>query len=221
MAEIKDEDIVLKADEFPSNSESSKKQEEIIENKEPVMPRLNKIDKKDITTKKKSLFDQALEIGKDAFGYSIKEVLIPAFKNLVWDMLMSSSRRMIFGDDYKYRSSNSWYDDRPKYTNYSTHFASNYIKDDRPALLGAKELDQIVCRRREQAADILEDAKSYIEKYGSISVSLLYDSAGLSVDYTFEKFGWSDDPRFNLDRARIIPCKEGYLLELPRPIRLD
>jgi hypothetical protein len=52
--------------------------------------------------------------------------------------------------------------------------------------------------------------------YGQASISDLYELVGITANFTDNKWGWTDLRSSSVSRAR-----DGYLLNLPRPILLD
>ena len=75
-------------------------------------------------------------------------------------------------------------------------------------------LETIVFESREEAETVLDGLLENIRTYGYTSVSDLYDLADVkNINYTNHKFGWEC-----LNTAKIDRVRDGYILNLPKPI---
>lgn len=70
---------------------------------------------------------------------------------------------------------------------------------------------------RVEAESTIDTLKEAIYTYGYVSVSELYSLADMnSCTYLDNKYGW-----VNLDKAKVIRLRNGYSLELPKPIPIQ
>lgn len=69
---------------------------------------------------------------------------------------------------------------------------------------------------RGEAENLLEILLELIDNYGQATVEDFYEGANLETQFVDRKFGWRQ-----LGGAHIRLSKDGYILELPRPIELD
>ena len=76
-----------------------------------------------------------------------------------------------------------------------------------------KHVDNIILDSRETAENVLNALKEIINEYGFVTVTDMYDLAGLDAPYTGQKYGWLD-----LKEAKIIRVRSGYKLVLPEII---
>lgn len=74
-------------------------------------------------------------------------------------------------------------------------------------------VDDIILDSRETAENVLNASKEIINEYGFVTISDVYDLAGLNATYTEQKYGWVD-----LKEAKIIRVRSGYKLVLPEII---
>lgn len=74
----------------------------------------------------------------------------------------------------------------------------------------SKHVGDIFFDSRETAERVLELSKEMINKYGFVTITNMYDLAGLNTTYTEQKYGWVD-----LKEAKIIRVRSGYKLVLP------
>lgn len=77
-------------------------------------------------------------------------------------------------------------------------------------------LQEVVFIGRSSAEDTLNNMKQCITQYGFVSVSDYYDLSGITGKYTDAKFGW-----VNIKNVEIKRTKNGYIIDLPQPIRID
>lgn len=73
----------------------------------------------------------------------------------------------------------------------------------------------IVVGTQEYASDILANAYDLLNQYRVVAVGDLYESAGITPAPHHNSYGW-----YSLDGARITKQRDGYLIELPRPVHL-
>ena len=69
---------------------------------------------------------------------------------------------------------------------------------------------------RRDAEEILNYIGDLIDEYGFVTVADLYDLAGVSGNYTNNKYGWTD-----ISNAEIVRLKDGYMIKLPKIRKLD
>ena len=70
--------------------------------------------------------------------------------------------------------------------------------------------DQFIFESRDKAERVLKDMKYIIDKYGFVTEADLHDLCDRPSCSTDNTYGW-----VNLNKARIIRIKEGYMLRLP------
>lgn len=164
---------------------------------------------------------------KMSFQESMVEVLVPGIRKVAFDTLRQSLERLILGNAGPIR--------RDIYNNARGTFGSN-INYNKPLASAASQyqnpgptqrsltwqaraqhdFDQIVLENREDAAQVVGALQECIDQYGMARVSDLYDSLGITSDFTDEAWGWTD-----LTGAGATYSTDGYLLKLPKPIPLN
>lgn len=140
--------------------------------------------------------------------YLIFEVLIPAAKNMVSDAISEGVNKVLFGDSRARTGSSQ----KPRYTSYNT--VSTVRPEPRMTTRqrGSHDFSDIITGTRGEAEDVLDGLRTLIMQYEVATVSDMYTLAGITADFTDEKWGWTD-----LRSASIRPARGGYLLVLPRP----
>lgn len=198
---------------YPSNSHKSRN----IDKKEKPKPQ--KIVKNGVVQKKKTLGKKLAEsfLGDDTKSvgqYMIYDVLIPAAKSTISDMVSGGMERLLFGEvrsDKSHRGKNksyvsyaSYYNNRDRETSSSQRSRNRYAFDD------------IILKSRGEAEEVISMLVDYIEDYGQATVGDLYDLVGVTSQFTDQKYGWE-----NLSDAGVSRVRDGYLLDLPKPKLLD
>lgn len=183
-----------------------------------------------VITRKKPLHKRFLETfaGGDARGaseYVIMEVLIPAAKDAIADAVSQGIEKIIFGEVKSSRrgsryGGSSYGSSQNSYTRYSSPTKANTYGRPEPRLSyrarASHDFKEIVLATRIEAEGVLQGLDEMIERYGTASVTNLYNLVGVTGDYTDNKWGWKDSHGFDIQRVR-----EGYLLDLPKPEPID
>ena len=146
-------------------------------------------------------------------SYILLDVLAPAIKKAISDIVTNGIDMILYGETGKTKSNSnaskvsyrSYYDrgnDRRDYSEARTKTGYNY--------------DDIILDNRGEAEDVLSRMEELISTYGVVSVADLYDLVGVTGNYTDNKYGWSD-----LSTVSIMRTKYGYMLKLPKALPLN
>lgn len=200
--------------EYVSNSHKSKKEKEANEEKNiervvsgPVSPR-----------KKSELRKMA-----DAFisddcsnvkSYVVMEVIVPAIRNLIEDIIIDTTHMIFRGE----RGS------RDRRKNERTPYYRSYERErdrDRRSYRDSRtytgyDYENYVIPSRDEANEVLCRMDDLMSMYKTVSVADFYELVGVRCNYTDNKYGWS-----NLRNARVVPVRDGYVIELPKAMPLD
>lgn len=158
-------------------------------------------------------------------GYIFNDVLLPAIKKAVTDIVIDGIQMLLYGDVKRSRS------DRDRRSGYSyvsyDRFYDRYDDDrryrdrdrdrDRDRRRGYSP-DTIVYDTRGEAEDVLEQMDAVIEKYGMVKVSDMCEFSAISSNYTDEKYGWT-----NINSAEVMRTAtgDGWTIRMPRCKPLD
>lgn len=188
--------------------------------KEAEERRPQKIITSEVTTKEKSATKKFAEkFFEDEVSnvktYILWDVIIPAIKNVISDIVGNSVDMMLYG-----RTRN-----RPQrgtstgnttmvgglsgYTGYGTFSSRQTGISQRNR--DNYDLDEFVFQSRADAEIVLDTLKEIVSKYKAASVADLCDLIGRSSQYTDVKYGWTD-----LRGADVQRVREGYVLIMPR-----
>ena len=196
-------------EEYKSNSHKSRAEAAKREHK------VEKVVTGTVKTKKKGGLHKFTDvfISEDAGNvksYIFMDVLVPAIKKAISDIVTNGIEMMLYGESGRKKSSNA---SRISYR--------DYYKDDRqPRERGLArsnyDFDDIILDNRGEAEDVLICMNDIIENYGLVSVADFYDLVGVTGNYTDNKYGWSD-----IRSANVVRVYDGYMIKLPRALPLN
>lgn len=170
-----------------------------------------------VKTKKKSKFDKFMGnfISEDAKGvksYVFGEVLIPAIKKAISDIVTDGIDIILYGESRGNKKRSTA--DRVSYRNYydrDNNRSDRY--NDRQSYLSAYSYDDIILSTRGEAEDVLNRMDELMDTYGLVRVADMYDLVGITGNYTDNNYGWT-----NIRNAEIIRVRDGYMIKMPRAI---
>jgi hypothetical protein len=171
-----------------------------------------------VLTKKKSAFskftDEIIsEDAKNVKSYVLGEVLIPAIKKAISDIVTDGIDMILYGESRK--GGRRTTADRVSYTSYSSRAAGP--RDYRtPSFDNRYSYDDIILANRADAQDVLDRMDEIVETYGVVTVADLKDLVGISGAYTDNKYGWTSTKAMDVIRTR-----DGYMIKTPRAMPID
>lgn len=210
-------------DEFPGNSLKATKPSPA---KSEQPKKIEKVVVGEVVRQKKPLGRRMSEtfFGGDAqgvVGYVFMDVLVPALKDLVVDMVKTGIERAVFGESRPVSRQNATRYGGTGYTSYNRYSTSAFSRPEprreEPREMSRKarsshDFDEIILATRAEAQEVIDRMFDLINQYESASVADLYELVGVSGNYTDEKYGWVD-----FRGASVVRVRGGYLLDLPRP----
>lgn len=200
-------------DDYKPNSHSYKERQKQEQAQLPEK-KIEKVVTGAVKTKKKSELNKLANIfisedAKDVKSYIFMDVLVPAIKNTIYDMVTNSLSMIFFkGSGHNKKTSGvsnisyrSYYDQRDtgRYQSEPARTRTGYNYDD------------IILESRMEAEEVITRMDELIETYGVVSVADLYDLIGKTSEYTDNKYGWT-----NIRNAEAIRVRDGYMLKLPK-----
>lgn len=146
--------------------------------------------------------------------YILSDVLIPAAKKLVSDIVKDGIEMILYGSTGREKRSNGFRADYVSYNRYSDRkYEDRRLSDS--SVRTSYRYDDIILESRGEAEEVLDSMCDLIETYGMVSVMDLYDLVGIQGQYTDNKYGWT-----NLRNAEPVRTRDGYMLKLPKAIPL-
>ena len=196
---------------YPSNAHSDRehKVEKVIEGR--------------VTKKKKSFCKEIKEsvVGEDVSNvksYIIWDVLIPAIKSTIVDMVTGGIETLFYGSAKSSSRRNS--ERKNSYVSYNSMYDNRNSSRGREETLRKNKttttFDEFIFESRTEAETVLGHLVDLIEDYGMVSVADFYELIGETSTFTDNKYGW-----VNLANATTSRVRGGYVIDLPRPVNLD
>lgn len=171
-----------------------------------------------VITKKKSAFRKFTEefISEDAKNvksYVFGEVLIPAVKKAISDIVTDGIDMILYGESRRGNKRSTA--DRVSYRNY--YDRGGYSSREPRSDIGSRySYDDIILNSRSEAEDVLVRMDELMESYGLVRVADLYDLVGITGNYTDNKYGWT-----NIRNAEVVRVRDGYAIKMPRAVPID
>ena len=200
--------------DYAPNSHKSKEEKAITE--VPERKKLEKVVTGKVKTKKRNEISKLGEIfiaedARNVKSYILMEVLVPAVKKAISDIVTNGIDMLLFGEGGRTRKTSSastvsyrnYYDQkdvtRRDYSSARVRTRTGYSYDD------------IILETRGEAEEVLARMDELIETYGIVSVADMYDLVGKTCNYTDNKYGWT-----NILNAEPIHVRDGYMLKMPK-----
>lgn len=206
-------------DKYHGNSQKQKNKAATVDARpEPV-----KLVSHPVGKKKKPLGSKLKEFffaqdARSVAGYVVMEVLMPAARDLAYDMISKGAGRMMYGERGG-RMPSGAPGMRPMYhepVNRGVRGAMTVPYGQRqfqPQQMGLMApADEFVLTNREDAEVIIDALNEEIQLYGFVDMYRLKVMLGLPATFTDQRLGWE-----NLRGARMVQHREGWLMELPTP----
>lgn len=152
-------------------------------------------------------------------NYIFMDVLVPAIKKAIYDIVTNGIDMFLYGGTGKGRSSSS----SGGKVNYRTYYDQKNDRGNGVSYRGSEnsnrngfEYDDIVFRNRGEAEAVKQEMMDVISRYGMVTVNDLYEAIGETAPYTAQKYGWMD-----VSSATTVRVRDGYKLNLPRAVPID
>lgn len=207
--------------EYKPNSNRFKESQRKEDNSQEIK-RIEKVVAGPVKTRKKSKFSKFTEefISEDAKNvksYVLGEVLIPAIKKAISDIVTDGIDIILYGESRRGGRSRS-NADRVSYRNYYDGGSYNrpQMNERRALMAGQYSYDDIILPTRGEAEDVLARMDELMDTYGLVRVADLYDLVGITGNYTDNKYGWT-----NITRAEIVRTRDGFMIKMPRAVPID
>lgn len=153
-------------------------------------------------------------------GYILHDVLIPAAKNTIQEMVQSGIEMLLFGER---RSKSRDRDRGSTKISYGSYYRDREdSRRERPRARSRDKFDlsEIYFRDGRDADDVLRNLCDALEEYEQVTVADYFDFAGIEgASWAHQKYGWDDNN--DLRDARCTHTRNGWQILLPDPTPLD
>lgn len=164
-----------------------------------------------------SLMDDYIKPRLKDFGKEMKLKLM----QFAFDSVTDCLGMIIFGKGGRRKSNGTYY--------YSSTFSApssqvsyeTYYEKDGKLIKGEAPKDDVMLRRvvivsYGKAKEVLDVLNDYIQRYRRAYVADYYQKVGLVPSKTDFNYGWTD-----LSGVNILPYRDGYIIDLPKPIPIQ
>jgi hypothetical protein len=164
--------------------------------------------------------------GADVGSYIVHDVVIPAAKSTIADLVEGAIEMILFGDGA--RNPRIRRAGGKSYVSYADLYSKGAPAQGRrasmsrrshnvePASMVRNDFSGVVLGSRDEAEIVLSQMIDLVDEYDVVSVRELYELVGLPTDFTDNKIGW-----FDLDGVVTKRTRDGWAIELPRPRVID
>lgn len=197
-------------DDYKPNSHRFKEEQKTDVKEESK--KLEKVVNGSVKVRKKSHLKEAL-ISEDASNiksYIVMDVLIPAIKKAISDIVKNGIEMLLYGDSGRsngQRSPSSSVSYRDYYDRRDDRYRPN------PSQRQGRSIDDLVIESRGEAEEVLTRMDELLETYKMVTVADFYDLVGVTCDYTDNNYGWT-----SLRSAEVVRVRDGYIIKLPRAL---
>lgn len=202
---------------YTPNSHKYKEQQKAAATEEK---RVQKVVKGPVKTKKNEVRKFAdIFISEDVANvknYIFMDVLVPAIKKAIYDIVTNGIDMFLYGGSGRSRSGSSG--TKVNYRNYydQKNTNNNYRGSEPSRNHNAFDYDDIVFSNRGEAEAAKQQMQDIVARYGIVTVNDLYEMTPLSAPYTSQKYGWMD-----VSNVEVVRVRDGYILKLPRAVPID
>ena len=146
-------------------------------------------------------------------SYVVTDVIIPAAKKLIWDVISDGTSMILFGETGRNKPRSN-----ASRVSYAKYYDDPRDRGDRfantaPVRRGI-EYDNITFDTRGEAELVIDGLCDIIDRYGHATIIDLYDLADLTAPaHTSAKYGWT-----TMGAATVQRVRDGFILKLPRAV---
>lgn len=150
--------------------------------------------------------------------FVVAEVFVPALRNLIYDIVSKGSHRILFGTSQIARRgvTTSGPVTSLKTAYHEARSQGEPVRSISPEAAARHSFEDISLEFHSEAIDVLEKLVARIDRYRAVTVADFYQFLGMPTGFPDRKWGWT-----NLDEANVRQTRDGYVFDLPRPIKLD
>lgn len=204
----------------PIPDNSLKARDETASKEQPIEAKkeLSKIVEGKVTTRKPPWWKRAARslIADDATNigdFVLSDILIPAAKNLIRDIIVGGTDRTLFGSGRGRRGLGLRHEGpvsslRTRYDRMSEEPSRGLTREQR----ARHDFQLITLDSRQEAIEVVEALIDQIVRFRVATVTDLYDLVGVTGSYADQRWGWTD-----LSTADIVQNRGGWLIDLPSP----
>ena len=140
------------------------------------------------------------------------DIVVPAIKSTISDGFQTFIDMLLYGDTGRPRSRQPIGRGHVSYNSMYDSNSRNKVQTRSLGRLRVGQIDDVILGSRVDAERVVRYLQDYIDQYGLVQLSELYDAVGHDTSWTDHDYGWDDISGYSIRRVH-----EGFLLELPNP----
>lgn len=211
--------------EFKPNSRKYHLEQEQSENPQVPEKKVEKVIQGSGTKQKRGIGKRFIDIFidenvSDVKTYLFYDVLVPAIKENFADLVNSAVNLLLFGEVARRSARRQGGNGTGSKINYGGYFNSNQRPERLPRYERSRvahNFDDVYFNTRGEAELVLDGMMDILSDYKQVTVADFYDLAGVSTEFTDNKYGWTDLRGTSIKGS---PSR-GYWIELPKCVALD
>ena len=190
------------------------------EEKQMPKKKVEKVISGSATVRKRGLWRRFIDIffngdAKDVKSYIVFDVLVPSIKETINSIINKGTEMILFGESSRSSKKSS---SGGTYVSYGSPYRGDREKlpsSNRNRMV--RRFDDIKFETRGDAEQVLDILMELLSVYNQATVGDFYDAVGITPEWTedVESYGWTD-----ISSARVSRIRDGYILEMPRCIKL-
>lgn len=157
----------------------------------------------------------AREVGQ----HVVMDVIVPQLRGMVVDAGIQMLERTILGESRQRSSSSSSSSARSSrgsnYVAYNRYSGGSMGSESEAINFRSNEVREVIVETRGDAQNVLDELFRHIDRYNAVSVAYYYELVGITGKFTDHQWGWT-----NLNASGVSHVREGYRIELPKPISI-
>ena len=172
--------------------------------------KIDKVVTGNVKKKRSSKFLSSIFATEDAGkvkSYVVLDVLIPAFKKAIYDVITSGIEILLYGESGRRSKSGA---SKISYASYYDGGSSMRTREP-SARYSSYGYEDYVIDNRGEAEEVLSKMEELVDVYGMASIADYYELIGVTGNFTDNKYGWKD-----LRTAQIVRAYNGYLIKFPK-----
>jgi hypothetical protein len=155
--------------------------------------------------------------------YVVSDVIIPTLKDVITEIIQTTVERMLFGDRARPgRRPGTMGQSHTPYNRYAQSSSPNtWQSRGRPGVTTrtvtpTSGYEEIILATLPEANEVIDQMFTLCEKFNQVTLRDLHDLVGVESNFAQDRWGWTD-----IRGLRATRIREGYLIDLPKPIALD
>ena len=145
--------------------------------------------------------------------YILGEVVLPAVKNLIADIINNGVSMFLFGETRAPRRGDNR--DRGRYSQRDRGYQRDEYDEPRERRYRNRmrydDFSDYKLETRRDAIEVLDELRGYIDEYGQVEVARFFELIGEDSQGVDNDYGWT-----SLDHAYIRERRDGVIIEFPK-----